>query len=124
MPMKFVLLTTALALLAASPATALTIDFEEFGHGDIVESPNFQTRPIEASYIAVAHTDCEADLRNLAGFSPVAEYGSRTPVAAEEIGSVEDVRYVLSPELTASCNKPFYNIGEETQYNPRKRKKV
>lgn len=64
-------------------------------------SPNYGTKAIEASYIAVGHTDCEADLRNLAGFVPVAEYGSRQPVAAEEIGSVEDVRYVLSPELTA-----------------------
>ena len=64
-------------------------------------SVNFQTKPIEAAYIAVSHTDLEADLRNLAGFVPVAEYGQRTPVAAEEIGSVEDVRYVLSPELTA-----------------------
>ncbi len=64
-------------------------------------SPNFGTKAIEASYIAVAHTDLEADLRGLAGFVPVAEYGQRTPVAPEEIGSVEDVRYVLSPELTA-----------------------
>ena len=69
-------------------------------------SPNFATKPIEASYIAVAHTDCEADLRNLAGFVPVAEYGSRSPVANEEIGSVEDVRYVLSPELV-----PFADAG-------------
>ena len=28
-------------------------------------SPNFATKAIEASYIAVAHTDCEADIRNL-----------------------------------------------------------
>ena len=64
-------------------------------------SPNYATKAIEAAYIAVAHTDCEADIRNLAGFVPVAEYGQRSPVAPEEIGSVEDVRYVLSPELTA-----------------------
>lgn len=62
-------------------------------------SPNLGTRPIEASYIAVAHTDLESDIRNMAGFVPVAGYGSRKPVCAEEIGSVEDVRYVLSPEL-------------------------
>ena len=64
-------------------------------------SPNFATKAIEAAYIAVAHTDLESDLRNLAGFTPVAEYGQRSPVAMEEIGTVEDVRYVLSPELTA-----------------------
>ncbi len=69
-------------------------------------SPNFGTKAIEASYIAFAHTDCESDLRNIAGFTPVAEYGNRTPVAPEEIGSVEDVRYVLSPELA-----PFADAG-------------
>lgn len=62
-------------------------------------SPGYETRAIEASFIAVAHTDLEADIRNLAGFVPVAEYGTRQPLCAEEIGAVEDVRYVLSPDL-------------------------
>lgn len=69
-------------------------------------SPNFGTKPIESSYIAVAHTDLESDIRNMTGFVPVAEYGSRRPVCNEEIGSVEDVRYVLSPELS-----PFPDAG-------------
>ena len=64
-------------------------------------SPNYGTKAIEASYVAVGHTDCGADIRGLAGFVPVAEYGSRQPICPEEIGSAEDVRYVLSPELTA-----------------------
>lgn len=59
------------------------------------------TAPIEAAYIAVSHTDLEADVRNLAGFVPVAKYGQRTPVCEYEIGSVEDVRYVMSPDLDA-----------------------
>lgn len=62
-------------------------------------SPNYLTKPIEASFIAVAHTNLESDLRGLAGFVPVAQYGSRQPICPEEIGAVEDVRYVLSPEL-------------------------
>ena len=64
-------------------------------------SPNFGTQAIEAAYIAVAHTDMESDIRNMAGFIAVAAYGSRRPVSEHEIGSVEDCRYVLSPELTA-----------------------
>lgn len=64
-------------------------------------SENYGTRAIEASYIAVAHTDGESDIRNMAGFIPVADYGSREPVCPEEIGSVEDVRYVLSPDLAS-----------------------
>lgn len=64
-------------------------------------SPGYETRAVEAAYVAVAHTDLEADIRGLAGFTPVAEYGQRQPVCEEEIGSVEDVRYVLSPDLDA-----------------------
>ncbi len=62
-------------------------------------SPDYETRAIEAAYIAVAHTDLEADIRGITGFTPVAEYGTRQPICAEEIGSVEDVRYILSPDL-------------------------
>jgi N4-gp56 family major capsid protein len=64
-------------------------------------SPDYGTSPIEAAYVAVAHTDLEADLRGLAGFVPVSEYGSRKPICAEEVGSVEDVRYVLSADLAS-----------------------
>lgn len=62
-------------------------------------SVNIGTTPIEAAYVAVCHTDIEADIRNLAGFVPVAKYGSREVICAEEIGSVEDVRYITSPLL-------------------------
>ncbi len=63
-------------------------------------SPAYGTRAVEASYVAVCHTDVESDIRGMAGFTPVAEYGSRQPLCPEEIGCVEDVRYVLSPELS------------------------
>lgn len=59
----------------------------------------FATRAVEASYVAVGHTDLENEIRGLPGFTQVAEYGNRSPICDEEIGSVEDVRYVLSPDL-------------------------
>ena len=62
-------------------------------------SVNFQTRPIEASYVAVHHTDVEQDIRNMAGFTPTAEYGSRKVISEYELGTVEDVRYICSPDL-------------------------
>jgi N4-gp56 family major capsid protein len=64
-------------------------------------SVNYATRGVEAAYIAVSHTDCETDIRSMAGFIPVASYGTRQPVCEEEIGSVDDVRYVLSPDLAS-----------------------
>jgi N4-gp56 family major capsid protein len=69
-------------------------------------STSVGTTPIEAAYIAVTHTNMEADIRGLSGFTPVAEYGSRMPVCAEEFGSVEDVRYITSSEL-----EPFEDAG-------------
>lgn len=62
-------------------------------------SVNVGTTPIEAAYVALCHTDCESDIRNLPGFVPVAEYGARTVVSPYEVGSVENVRYVGSPDL-------------------------
>jgi len=69
-------------------------------------SVNYNTKAIEASYIAVAHTDMESDIRGLAGFTPVAQYGSRKVICPEECGSVENVRYILSPDLD-----PFQAAG-------------
>ena len=62
-------------------------------------SVDIGTTPIEASYIAVAHTDLESDIRNIDGFVPTAEYGTRRIIHDCEIGAIEDVRYLLSPDL-------------------------
>lgn len=64
------------------------------------------TTPIEASYVGIGHTDLEADIRGMTGFVPVAEYGSRKPMHESELGSVEDVRYCLSPDLP-----PWEGVG-------------
>lgn len=61
---------------------------------------------VEAAYVGVAHTDLDSDIRNLAGFIPVAKYGQRQPISEHEIGSVEQVRYILSPDLA-----PFADAG-------------
>ncbi len=69
-------------------------------------SPNYKTTPVEAGYIAVSHTDMESDCRNLAGFSPVSEYGSRKTIHQYELGTVERTRYICSPDLP-----PFADAG-------------
>lgn len=69
-------------------------------------SPNYATKPIEGGFIAFAHTDCENDIRELTGFTPVAAYGSRKPLCPEELGSVENIRFILSPILV-----PFEDAG-------------
>lgn len=62
-------------------------------------SVNYGTRAVEAAYVAVCHTDLESDIRNLSGFLPVAEYGSRKTVHENEFGTVENIRFVTSPDL-------------------------
>lgn len=66
----------------------------------------YGTSAVEAAYVAVAHTDLDSDVRNMAGFIPVAKYGNRQTISDMEIGSVEQVRYVLTPDLA-----PFADAG-------------
>jgi N4-gp56 family major capsid protein len=59
-------------------------------------SPDYNTKSVEAAYMAVCHPDLETDIRGMAGFKPVADYGSHTSPMEGEIGSVEQVRYLTS----------------------------
>lgn len=69
-------------------------------------SPNTNTSPVEASYVAFCHSDCEADIRSLTGFVPCAQYGSRKKISDNELGTFENVRFVCSADLT-----PFEDAG-------------
>jgi N4-gp56 family major capsid protein len=71
----------------------------------IAASPNFNTSPIPPSYIAVAHTDCQDDIREMPGFIPAEKYGSYKPMEGE-FGSVEGVRY-----MTTTLLDPFIGAG-------------
>lgn len=62
-------------------------------------SPNYNTAPIEASFLVFCHTDCENDIRELPGFIKVAEYGRRDVMHELEIGSCDRYRFIVSPEL-------------------------
>lgn len=67
--------------------------------GILAPSAMISTQPVEAAYLVFVHTDGESDVRDLAGFTPVAEYGTRKPVSPHEIGTVENFRFITSPEL-------------------------
>ncbi len=59
----------------------------------------FATRAVESCWIAVCHTDVASDIRNLPGFLPTVQYGSRKTICDEEIGAVENIRFILSADL-------------------------
>ncbi|MCK4789176.1 MAG: N4-gp56 family major capsid protein [Desulfobacteraceae bacterium] len=64
----------------------------------IKAGPDFDTSPVEESYVVFHHTDCNADIRDLSGFTKRVEYGSAIkPVHPREIGACEEFRFVPSP---------------------------
>jgi len=67
----------------------------------LAPSADYDTSAIEAAYIVFVSTDAEPDIRDIAGFTPIAKYGNRNPISEEEVGSVEEFRFLTSPELTA-----------------------
>lgn len=70
------------------------------------------TRPVEAAFVAICHTDLEPDLRQLPGFIPVAEYGSRSVVSPYEFGRVENVRFVTTPLFNPIADSGAAKGGE------------
>lgn len=62
-------------------------------------SPNYNTAAVEAGYLVFCHTDCEQDIRDLPGFTKVADYGQRSPIHPMELGTCENMRFIVSPEL-------------------------
>lgn len=65
----------------------------------LASGPNYGTSSVEAAYIVFVHTDAEPDIRDLPGFTKVADYANRSPISENEIGSCEEFRFVTSPEL-------------------------
>jgi N4-gp56 family major capsid protein len=64
----------------------------------LAASPKFDTSPVEKGYFAYTHSDLERQIRDLPNFVPVSKYASGSPEEGE-IGSVERIRYILSPDL-------------------------
>ena len=58
-------------------------------------TPSFGTENVSPGFVGLIHPDCEGDVRNMAGFTPAEKYGSLSPWE-NEIGKVDDVRYVSS----------------------------
>jgi N4-gp56 family major capsid protein len=72
----------------------------------LAAGPNFGTAAVHPAYLVFIHTDMEADVRNLVGFTPVVEYGTQKPIHEREIGAVEQFRFITSPYF-----RPFLQGG-------------
>lgn len=67
----------------------------------IKSTPSFNTEAVLPSFIGYCHTDLENDIRAMAGFIDVKDYGGGTKVFEGEVGAVGPVRYILSNIPTA-----------------------
>lgn len=65
----------------------------------------YGTKSVDPSYIAVAHVDLENDIREMEGFIAAKDYGTVSPYP-NEIGAVDDVRY-----LTSDILEPWADAG-------------
>lgn len=72
----------------------------------ISASTNIATEPVAGGYIGFAHTNLESDMRDLNGFLIRERYANTAPLMEQEIGKYEDLRIILSQQLT-----PFYSAG-------------
>ena len=63
-------------------------------------TPSYGTENVAPGFVALIHPDCEASVRSMTGFVPAEKYGSMTPWE-NELGKVEDVRYLSSTIMEA-----------------------
>jgi N4-gp56 family major capsid protein len=88
----------------------------------IKASTKISTEPIQDAFILLGHTDCKADLENLTGWIPVANYSSSMKAMPQEVGSIGCYRVLLSSLFTAweaagVTGMTYLSGGEEVSSN-------
>lgn len=57
----------------------------------------YGTTPLNASYIGLVHPNVTYDLKGVTGWTPIEKYSSTNGVMEGEVGKVDEVRFVESP---------------------------
>lgn len=97
---------TAISITLQRRATrALKRQNARFITSIVRSTPSYGTEAVAPGFVGLIHPDCEADVRGMAGFVPAEKYGAITPWE-NELGKVEDVRYV-----TSTIFEPWANGG-------------
>lgn len=68
-------------------------------------TPSYGTEAVSPGFVGICHPDLEPDIRSMTGFVPAEKYGSISPWE-NELGKVEDVRYV-----TSTIMEPWADAG-------------
>jgi len=73
------------------------------------------TQPIEAGYFCLGHTDLKADIKDISGFVPTAQYSDHMKALPGEVGSIEEFRIILTamfdPWLASGYSGTTYLSG-------------
>ena len=69
-------------------------------------SQNIATEPVAPAFVAFAHSNLEPDFRSLSEFVVREKYSNMQLLSDYEIGKFQDIRVILSPQLT-----PFWGAG-------------
>lgn len=91
-PISLGILQEAVRMLDDSKAE----HFTEVDNGGL----NNGTVGLEPSYLGLCHTNLLPDFRRVDGFTTPNEYGGAKAISKHEKGSVENIRFLMSPELT------------------------
>jgi len=101
--------------LLRNVARSLAVNLAQKITSILSASTGIGTQPIEAAFVAVVHSDMEADLRaQLTGFVHISEYGNRQAMHECELGSWESFRFITSPHTA-----PYLSAGGTTTLNTR-----
>lgn len=65
------------------------------------------TQPVDEAFIGMTHTDAIADLKDVSGFTPVAEYADSDKRLPYEIGKIECIRILATPNF-----EPWLQAGQ------------
>lgn len=57
-------------------------------------SDGFNSSPLDACYVALVHPNSTYDLKNITGFIRVEEYGSQKVAMENEVGTLDEVRFI------------------------------
>lgn len=60
-------------------------------------STGYGTTPLNASYIGICHPNTTYDLKNITAFTPVEKYSSTVGLMEGEVGKIDEVRFVETP---------------------------
>lgn len=98
--------TTITAVALRTAIRALNRQNAKFVRDMVMATTGIGTTPIRPAYIGLVHPDTEAELEQIAGYTPTTAYSSAMKAEEDEIGAFRNIRFFKSTN-----GKVFANAG-------------